>query len=81
MAVAIARCVQPLQQRLHPLWCYNGMSDATRYKRQGPNNQVAMDKILVDLFEGEEEDFARLGIREGCSSYNPAEWVSLVFCF
>lgn len=73
MAVAITRCVQPLQQRGHPLWCYNGTSDATRYKRQGPHDKAAMAKILVDLFKGEVEDFAQLSIREGCSGYNPAD--------
>jgi hypothetical protein len=30
MAAAISRCVQPLQQRVHPLWRYNGTSDTTR---------------------------------------------------
>lgn len=32
MAIAINQCVQPLQQRTHPLWSYNGTSDASRYK-------------------------------------------------
>lgn len=80
-AAIITRCVQPLQQRMHPLWCYNGTSDATRYKRKGPDNQAAMAAILADLFKGEEEEFALLGNRDGYSSYNPIEWVSSTFIF
>jgi hypothetical protein len=79
MAATIARCVQPLQQRMHPLWCYNGTSDVTRYKRKGPDNQAAMAAMLANLFKGEEEEFAHLRNRDGYSSYNPIEWVSLTF--
>ena len=61
---------------MHPLWCYNGTSDATRYKRQGPDNQVAMATILADLFKGEEEECAYLRNRDGYASYNPVEWAS-----
>lgn len=64
---------------MHPLWCYNGTSDATRYKRQGPDNQAAMAAILAHLFKGEEEEFARLRNRDGYSIHNPIEWVSLTF--
>ena len=76
MAVVITRSVQPLQQRMHPLWCYNEMNDATHYKRKGPANQKAMAAILADLFKGEEEDFVQLSIQEGCFGYNPVDWVS-----
>ena len=77
MAAVIARCVQPLQQRIHPLWRYNGTSHTTRSQRQGPANQAAMAAILANLFKGEKEDFARLSAKDGYSSHNPIEWVSL----
>ena len=77
MAAAIARCVQPLQQRMHPLWCYNGEDDATQCTRKGPADQAAMAVILADLFKGEEQEFAWLRPKEGFSSYNPIEMVSL----
>ena len=64
-AASIARCVQPLQQRMHPLWRYNGTNDVTCYKRKGPDNQAAMDAILAVLFKGEEEEFACLRNRDG----------------
>lgn len=80
MAAAIERCVQPLQQRTHPLWHYNGTSDASRYKRQGPDNQAAMAAILADLFKGKEKEFARPRNWKGYSGYNPIEWVSSKFC-
>ena len=76
MAIAITRCVQPLQQRGHPLWCYNGTNDVTHHQRQGPDNKAALAKILADLFKGDEAEFARMSIREGCSGYIPADWVS-----
>ena len=56
---AITRCVQPLQQRMHPMWRYNRTSDASRCKQKGPDNEVTMAAILADLFKGEEEVFAR----------------------
>ena len=71
--------VQPLQQRMHPLWHYNGTNNVTRYKWKGPDNQAAMAAILVDLFKGEKEEFARLRNRDGYASYNPIEWVSSTF--
>jgi hypothetical protein len=77
MAAAITRCVQPLQQRIHPLWRYNGTSDTTRSRRLGPANQAALEAALADLYKGEKEDFVRLPVKEGYSSYNPIEWVSL----
>jgi hypothetical protein len=76
MAAAIARCVQPLQQRVHPLWCYNGANDSTRYTQKGPADQAAMAAVLADLFKGEEQEFARLRPKDGFSSYKPIEVVS-----
>ena len=78
MAIAIKQCIQPLQSRVAPLWNYNGEDDASRYRREGPDNQAALAAMLVDLYKGEEEDFACLSCREGFSMYNPIEWVSLV---
>jgi hypothetical protein len=78
MAIAIARCVQPLQQRVHPLWNYNGEDDATRYKKKGPANQAAMAAILADLYKGEEQEFARLRLKKGFSMYEPIEMVSSI---
>jgi hypothetical protein len=73
---AITQCVQPLQQRGHPLWCYNRTNNVTLHQRHGPDNKVALAKILADLYKGDEAEFARMSIREGCSGYNPADWVS-----
>ena len=68
--------MQPLQQRGHPLWCYNGEDDASRYRRKGPDTPTELAVILADLYKGETEDFIRLNCREGFSMYNPIEWVS-----
>ena len=70
------RGVQPLQYRGHPLWCFNGADDATRYGRKGPDNAAALAKILSELFKGEEEEFTRIKPRDGFSMYNPPSWVS-----
>ena len=75
MAIAIKRCVQPLQSRVTPLWCYNGEDDASRYRRKGPDTPAELSTILADLYKGEKEDFLRLNYREGYSVYNPIEWV------
>ena len=75
MAIAIKRCVQPLQSRVTPLWCYNGEDDASLYRRKGPDTPDELAVILADLYKGEKEDFLRLKCREGYSMYNPIEWV------
>ena len=77
-AIAIKRCIQPLQSRVAPLWNYNGEDDASRYTRKGPDNKAALVAMLMDLYKGEEEDFARLQCWDGFSMYNPVDWVSLV---
>ena len=78
MSICIMRGVQPLQYRGHPLWCYNGADDATRCGRKGPDNAVALVKILSELFKGEEEEFTRIKPRDGFSMYNPPSWVSYI---
>ena len=78
MAIAIQRCIQPLQSRVTPLWNYNGEDDASRYRRKGPDSQAALAAALADLYKGEEEDFLRLNCREAFSMYNPIEWVSFL---
>ena len=75
MAIAIKRCVQPLQSRVTPLWCYNEEDDASRYRRKGPDIPAELALILVDLYKGEKEDFLQLNYREGYSMYTPIEWV------
>ena len=75
MAIAIKRCVQPLQSRVTPLWCYNGEDDASRYRWKVPDTPAELVSILVDLYKGEEEDFLRLKCREAYSMYTPIEWV------
>ena len=77
MAIAIKRCIQPLQSRVAPLWNYNGEDDVSRYRREGSDNQAALAAMLINLYKGEEEDFARLNCREGFSMYNHVDWVSL----
>ena len=76
MAIAIKRCIQPLQSKVTPLWCYNREDDASRCLCKGPDNFAALATILADLFKGEKEDFTRLKCREGFSMYNPIDWVS-----
>ena len=75
MAIAIKRCVQPLQSRVTPLWCYNGEDDASRYRRKGPDTPAEVAVILTDLYKGKKDDFLCLNCREGYSMYNPIEWV------
>ena len=53
MAIAIKRCVQPLQSRVTPLWCYNGEDDASRYRCNGPDTPAELAIILADLYKGE----------------------------
>ena len=57
MAIAIKRCVQPLQSRVTPLCCYNGEDDASRYRWQGADTLAELASILVDLYKGEKKDF------------------------
>ena len=75
MAIAIKRCVQPLQSRVTPLWCYNGEDDASRYRRKGPDTPTELATILADLYKGEKEEFLWLNYREAYSMYTPIEWV------
>ena len=75
MAIAIKRCVQPLQSRVTPLWCYNGEDDASSYIRQGTDTPAERASILADLYKGEKEDFLRLNCREAYSMYTPIESV------
>ena len=77
MAIAIKRCIEPLQSRVTPLWCYNGEDDASRYRCKGPNTSAELAVILADLYKGEKEDFLCLNCQEGYSMYNSIEWVSL----
>ena len=77
MAIAINRCVQQLQSRVTPLWCYNGEDDAPHYRRKGLDTPAELATILADLYKGEKEDFPRLNCREAYSMYNPIEWVRL----
>ena len=60
MSICIMRGVQPLQYRGHPLWCFNGEDDATRCGRKGPDSATALEKIMSELFKGEEEEFIRI---------------------
>ena len=78
MAIAIQRCIQPLQSRVTPLWNYNGGDDASRYRRKGLDGQAALAAALADLYKGEEEDFLCLNYREAYSMYTPIEWVSFL---
>ena len=76
MVIAIKRCIQPLQSRVTPLWCYNGLDDVSHYKCEGSDTPADVAAILVELYKGEKEEFTRLNCREGFSMYNPIEWVS-----
>lgn len=78
MAIAIKRCIPPLQSRVGPLWNYNEEDDTSHYTRKGPNDQAALAATLMNLYKGGEEDFARLQCRDGLSMYNPVDWVSLI---
>lgn len=76
MAVAIARGVQPLQQRIHPLWRYNGSDDATQAIRDGFENQAALAAALEAIYKGEKEDFAKQQLFDGFSYHKPVTVVS-----
>ena len=71
MAIAIKRCVQPLQSRVTPLWCYNGEDDASRYRRQGPDTLAELASILADLYKGEKEDLLRVKLSGGLFHVHP----------
>ena len=58
------------------MWHYNGEDDASRYGRKGPKTPAALAKILVELYKGEQEEFARLQYRDGFSMSNSPSWVS-----
>ena len=75
MTIAIKRCVQPLQSRVTPLWCYNGEDDASHCIRKGPDSPAELASILADLYKGEKEDFLWLNCWEAYSMYIPIEWV------
>ena len=76
MAICIMRGVQPLQYLGKPMWYYNGEDDATRCGRKGPDSATALERIMSDLYKGEEEDFLHIKPRDGFSMYNPPNWVS-----
>ena len=61
------------------MWHFNGEDDATRCGRKGPDSVTALEKILSDLYKGEEEEFIRIKPRDGFSMYNPPNWVSCYF--
>ena len=71
MSIFIMRGVQPLQYHGHPLWCFNGEDDATRYGRKGPGDAAALAKMLSELVKGEEEEFTRIKPPDRFSMYNP----------
>lgn len=58
------------------MWHFNGEDDATRCGRKGPDSTTALEKILSDLYKGEEEEFLRIKPQDGFSMYNPPSWVS-----
>ena len=77
MEISIVHGVQPLQYRGLPMWHYNGEDDASRYGRKGPDTPAALEKILAELFKGEEEEFLCIKRTDGYSMYDPPIWVSL----
>ena len=77
IAMTILRGVQPLQQRVHPLWRYNGKDDATRSVKEDFASPAALAAVLAGIFKGEEEDFARRKFMDGFSYYKPVEAVSI----
>ena len=78
MAVAIARGIQPLQQRVHPMWEYNGTDDSTRAIRCGFEDRQALGLALETMFKGEKADLIKEPMYDGFSCYKPIEAVS---CF
>ena len=56
------------------MWHYNGEDDASRCGRKGPDTPASLDKILAELFKGEEKEFLRIKSRDGYSIYNPPSW-------
>ena len=52
--------------------------DTSLYTEKGPDDQATLASTLMDLYKGEEEDFARLQCQYDFSMYNPVDWVSLI---
>lgn len=59
MVVALSRGIQPLQQRVHPMWEYNGANDSTRTLRGEFHNRRTLAMMLALMFKGEEADFLK----------------------
>ena len=78
MAIAIKRCVQPLQSRVTPLWCYNREDDASRGGRQELDTPAELAMILADLYKGEKDDFLHLNCCKSYSMHYPVKWVRLL---
>lgn len=57
MVVVLNRGIIPLQQRVHPMWEYNGVSDSTRVIRRGFHGGHAIKDMLAMMFKGEASDF------------------------
>lgn len=74
VAGIIARRVQPLQQRVHPLWEFNGENDSTRIITDPFANQRALASVLADLFKGKEREFTAMWPREDFASFSQCQW-------
>ena len=44
------------------MWHYNGVDDASRCGRKGPDTPAALARILAELVKGEEEEFLRTSV-------------------
>ena len=75
MAVALARGIHLLQQRVHPMWEYNGTDDSTHAIRVGFHDRRALGTVLESMFKGEKEDLVKEPMFDGFASYRPVEAV------
>lgn len=76
MVVALAREVQPLQQRIHPMWDYNRTDDSTRAIWARFHNHQALGVVLKSIFKDEKADLVKEPMYDGFASYKPVEAVS-----
>ena len=70
-STCLRRGVQPLQQRYHPLWQFNGENDSTRSVITTFDNQKDLAVVLASLYDGDEQAFAKMKMRDRFHSDAP----------
>ena len=76
MVVALLRGIQPLQQHVHPMWEFNGVTESTRAIRGGFHEDRPLKEMLAMMFKGEASDFSKEPRFDGFSTNTPVQAVS-----